>query len=175
MVRPFKLSNFDSWLRIKHFGSSANQQAARYFCLNSQGFTLVELLTVTVIMGLLSAIAIPSFLNQANKARQSEAQTYVSAINRAQQTFFLERNKFGGLSELELGLSNSRNYVYNSVPSGSGTASAALTTAMPTSTAKGYAGKVWIMATLDGTATTQSVVCEGPSASVPVISGTVCP
>ncbi len=42
---------------------------------NNEGFSLIELLVTVIIISILSAIALPSFLNQANKARQSEAQT----------------------------------------------------------------------------------------------------
>ncbi len=34
------------------------------------------------------------FANQSNKARQSEARTYVGALNRSQQAYFLEKNKW---------------------------------------------------------------------------------
>jgi type IV pilus assembly protein PilA len=56
----------------------------------NDGFTLIELLVVIIIIGVLSAIALPSFLNQANKARESEAKIYIGSINRAQQAYYHE-------------------------------------------------------------------------------------
>ncbi|WP_424099894.1 type IV pilin-like G/H family protein [Moorena producens] len=70
-----------------------------------EGFTLIELLVVIIIIGILSAIALPSFLNQANKAKQSEAKTYVGSMNRAQQAFYLENDYFANFDEFgQLGL-----------------------------------------------------------------------
>jgi type IV pilus assembly protein PilA len=59
-----------------------------------QGFTLIELMVVLVILGVLAAIGLPSFLNQAHKAREAEAKTYLGSINRAQQAYYHEQLKF---------------------------------------------------------------------------------
>lgn len=82
---------------------------------SDEGFTLIELLVVIIIIGILSAIALPSFLNQANKARESEAKQYVGSMNRAQQARFLEKSAFSNdFGILGLGIaSNTTHYLYS--------------------------------------------------------------
>jgi type IV pilus assembly protein PilA len=51
------------------------------------GFTLVELLVVMLILGLLAAIAIPSFFNQRDKARDADAKSAVRTAQTAMETY----------------------------------------------------------------------------------------
>ncbi|MGH2953162.1 MAG: type IV pilin protein [Solirubrobacterales bacterium] len=52
-----------------------------------KGFTLVELLVVMLILGLLAAIAIPSFFNQRDKARDADAKASVRTAQTAMETY----------------------------------------------------------------------------------------
>jgi type IV pilus assembly protein PilA len=54
---------------------------------SDSGFTLVELLVVMLILGLLAAIAIPSFFNQRDKARDADAKTQARTAQTAIETY----------------------------------------------------------------------------------------
>ncbi|MDJ0706363.1 MAG: type IV pilin-like G/H family protein [Leptolyngbyaceae cyanobacterium MO_188.B28] len=81
---------------------------------NDKGFTLIELLVVIIIIGILAAIALPSFLNQASKARQAEAKQTLGAVVRGQQAYRLENPTFADeIAKLALGVkSQTKNYNY---------------------------------------------------------------
>jgi type IV pilus assembly protein PilA len=61
---------------------------------DERGFTLIELLVVILIIGILAAIAIPSFLNQKDKANDAAAKSYVRNMQTAQETYFTDNNSY---------------------------------------------------------------------------------
>jgi type IV pilus assembly protein PilA len=140
-----------------------------------KGFTLIELLVVIIIIGILAAIALPAFLNQANKAKQAEAKTNVGSMNRAQQAYFLEKGKWvdgtdaTNFGNLGLGISTqTTNYKY--VINGAETDKVITNQGQlvsATAPLKAYVGGVQIATVQNtGEATTQVVLCEAKQAGV---------
>ncbi len=60
----------------------------RYF------FTLAELLIVAVIIGIIVAIAVPSYRKAVNASRDKEARAMLNLISQAEETYFLETRGF---------------------------------------------------------------------------------
>lgn len=131
------------------------------------GFTLIELLVVIIIIGILSAIALPSFLNQAAKARGAEAKANVGAMNRVQQAYYLEQNTFTtDIDELGLGMDNSTdNFIYDAVVNGTLTTGITNRGTSNKSDITSYAG-----ATFYQIGATTAILCEANSPGVTPIT-----
>jgi type IV pilus assembly protein PilA len=146
---------------------------------DSEGFTLIELLVVIIIIGILSAIALPSFINQAAKAKQTEAKTTVSSINKGQQTRRIEQGTFATtIADLSVGLNatstSNYDYVLAATPA-TGLTATIVATAKDSNSVRGYSGGVFITSNGDA----PSIICQSTglgtsnTAAVPS-SGTLC-
>lgn len=136
---------------------------------SQQGFTLIELLVVVVILGVLASIALPSFLSQAARSKQARALMYIGLVNRAQQVFFVENDRFA-TSTAELGFADNHappDYTFT-VTAQTGGIKVTETRAIPINPAlRGYAGLVFTTKDPGGDARLGTVICQGNAATTP--------
>jgi type IV pilus assembly protein PilA len=71
-----------------------NQRISR--SRNEGGFTLIELLVVIIIIGILLAIAIPSYMKFRDRANKSAAQANVRSSIPAVEAYFADNNTYAG-------------------------------------------------------------------------------
>jgi type IV pilus assembly protein PilA len=77
---------------------------------DEQGFTLIELLVVILIIGILAAIAIPSFINQRGKAQDATAKADARTAQTAMETYYTDNQNYStdatGVKAIEPALNN---------------------------------------------------------------------
>ncbi len=69
---------------------------------NEGGFTLIELLVVIIIIGILLAIAVPSYLGFRGRANNTAAQSNVRAAVPAVETFYSDNGTYVGMTTAAL-------------------------------------------------------------------------
>lgn len=78
---------------------------------NDRGFTLVEIMIVVAIVGILAALAIPSFMRFQARSKQAEVKTNLKAIYTGQISVFVNRDRYS-TSIAELGFAPERGNRY---------------------------------------------------------------
>jgi type IV pilus assembly protein PilA len=76
------------------------------------GFTLIELMVVVLIIAILVAIAIPTFLGARGKANDRAAQSDIRNAFTAQRTYFVDSQVYAGKDDI-VAIENSLRYTDN--------------------------------------------------------------
>ena len=130
--------------------------------VKSAGFTLLEVLITVAIVGILAAIALPSYSEYITRSKIIEATSKLGDLRTDMERFFMDNRTYaaGGNCGIDNG-ANTRIPLYNSDPGRSFTLSCAVVVAPPSYTitatgiaAKGMSGFVYTINQLNQKATT---------------------
>ena len=68
---------------------------------NERGVTLIELMIVIVLLGIIVAIAVPSYRNYVLRSNRTDATVTLLKIRAAQEKFFLNNDRYATSAELD--------------------------------------------------------------------------
>lgn len=78
---------------------------------NNKGFTLLELLTAVLIIGILTALAMPEYQKAVERSRAAEAQTILENLAKAEERFLMSNGTFTNeLTDLDVIIPTGTNY-----------------------------------------------------------------
>lgn len=86
----------------------------------AKGFTLIELMIVVAVIGILSAIAYPSYIDYVIRANRSAAQSFMLEVAGKQERYLLDARTYGDLTALGMASSApasvTKNYTVTATP-----------------------------------------------------------
>ncbi|MDD5275581.1 MAG: type IV pilin protein [Methylovulum sp.] len=75
--------------------------------LRTQGFTLIELVVVVAIIGILAAIALPSYQDSVRKGRRGDAKGELMRLVQAEEKWRVSHTSYGTLTDIGGAVANS--------------------------------------------------------------------
>jgi len=116
---------------------------------HTRGFTLLEVMIVTAVVGILAAIALPAYQNQVRKGNRSAAQQFMLDVGTKEQQILMDSRRYVAVTDTSY---------FGNKPSDT---NAGVGIAAPASTA----GKYTFVVTVDNTTTPPSFLITATAAS----------
>ena len=130
----------------------------------SQGFTLVELAVIIVIIGVLAAFGVPRFRDAVERSKASEAFNYLGAIRASQERYHARQGTYAdAITSLDIKMSAPKYFTVGIIQAGStGSLEDSWTMALTRSGAPAGYGAYTVTFTEEGFDATSSTIARLP-------------